>query len=114
MSCRRSRKDQLPWKSSLSTTDEVHDFDRVAFVDERGIEDSPLEDDEVVLDCHAPRVDVERRQQFSDGERAGQVEGIAVQGDCQNCNQPERAFYLNCFIRLFVPAIRAAPVSYMV
>src|SRR5580765_3250211 len=67
----------------LTTADEVHDLDGVAVVEERRIVGGSLEDHEVVLDRHAPRVDVERRQQLGDGQWAGQVERIAVQGNRQ-------------------------------
>src|SRR5215471_5182265 len=72
--------DQLPW---LSPADEVHDLNRIALVEERGVEGGALDDDEIVFDCHAPCVDVERRQQFGDGHRTRQVERIAIQSDRQ-------------------------------
>src|SRR5215831_231577 len=70
----------LPW---LSPADEVHDLDRIALVEERGVEGGALDDDKIVFDRHAPYVDVERRQQLRDGHGTGQVERIAIQSDRQ-------------------------------
>src|SRR5688500_10897566 len=52
--------------SPLTTPDEIDDLDAVALVHERVVEEVPLQDREVVLDSHAPRIDGELRQQVGD------------------------------------------------
>ena len=50
----------------LPAADEIDDLDAVAFVDERHIEQLPLENREIVLDGHATRVNRQPRQQVGD------------------------------------------------
>jgi hypothetical protein len=63
----------------LSAADKIDDLYVIALAHDGGVKHRTLEDDEVVLDGDAARVDVEHRQQFADRERTGKVEGIAVQ-----------------------------------
>src|SRR5882724_875316 len=49
---------------SSSATDKIHDFHRIALVNQRGRERVPLEDHEVELDGHAPPVDLQAREQI--------------------------------------------------
>src|SRR5688572_31722355 len=67
----------------LSAADEVDDLDAVAFVDERHLEHRPLENDEVVLDSHAARINRQPRQQVGDRQRPVKRMGFAVERDQQ-------------------------------
>jgi hypothetical protein len=66
-----------------SAANEVHDFDLVAFAHERAVEGSPFDDDRVVLDRDAARIDVELGQQAAHGDRTGQLERVAIQRNDQ-------------------------------
>src|SRR6266581_4146243 len=63
---------------------EVDDFDFIAFADRRALERVALDDDEVVLDGDAARIDVELSEQRVDAHRCGDFEWIAVHSD-QHC-----------------------------
>src|SRR5262249_4880968 len=65
--------------SCLSTTDEIHDFHLIAVADDDAVECAAPEDDEVVLDGHAARVDRELRQQLRHGDRPDDLVRIAVE-----------------------------------
>src|SRR5713226_6983680 len=76
---------------ALSAPDEVDDLHLIAFADLDRFERPALEHHEVVLDRDAPRVDVEPHEQKTDGQRAGDLERIAVQSDLHVWNDPEPA-----------------------
>lgn len=65
----------------LAAAHEVDDLQRVALADEHLGEPLSLEDREVVLDCHAARIDVQLRQQIGDRDRLLDLEPFAVEGD---------------------------------
>jgi len=65
----------------LAAADEVDDFDLVAVADDHLREPVTLDDGEVVLDGHAPGVDVELFQQGDQGQRLLDLERFAVEGD---------------------------------
>ena len=67
----------------LTAADEVDDFDAVAVADDDLGKALTLEDGEVMLHCHAPRIDVELRQQGDDRHRLVELELFAVQGNNQ-------------------------------
>ena len=70
-----------------AAADEVHDFDLVALHDRRGPEGGALDDQEVALDGHAARIDLEPGEQFGDRERAWNGIRLAVQCDGQSLLQ---------------------------
>src|SRR5688572_20057225 len=70
-------------RHELTTPDEIDDLDAVALVHERVVEEVPLQDREVVLDSHAPRIDGELRQQVGDRPRLVEFVGLAVERDEQ-------------------------------
>src|SRR4029077_4714977 len=63
----------------LSATHEVHDLDVVAVADESGRERGAPDDDQVVLDGNAPRVDVQPFQEFLHRQRLLEIIGIPVE-----------------------------------
>src|SRR3954467_172485 len=73
----------LSYRLGLAAADEVDDLPRVPFVDRRGPQTRPLDDVEIVLHRHAPRLDVELGEQGGNAHRAGQLERVAVQADFQ-------------------------------
>src|SRR5262249_40869528 len=70
-------------RSISSATDEVDDFDLIPFANRRAIQQVALDDDQVVLDRNAARVDVQPREEFGDRQGAGELVCIAVQRDAQ-------------------------------
>src|SRR6478752_5314103 len=70
-------------QAALAAADEVDDLHRVPVVDRRGLVAGPLDDVEIVLHGHAPRLDLELGEQGGNGQRAGELERIAVQPDFQ-------------------------------
>src|ERR1700687_5428951 len=70
-----------PAGPALSAADEVDDLHLIAFADLDRFERPALEHHEIVLDRDAPRVDLEPRKQKTNGQRAGDLERIAVQSD---------------------------------
>src|SRR3954453_9007978 len=68
---------------SRSSPDEIHDLNPVAVVDQRVDEQMPLENRKVVLDGHAPRVDVEPGEQVGNRQRRIELEGLPVEGNAQ-------------------------------
>src|SRR5579872_6505400 len=66
---------------SLSTTDKVDDLYFIALADCGPLEGVFLDDDEVVLDGDAPRIDVERGEQSGDTHGRRNLMRIAVQLD---------------------------------
>ena len=64
-----------------TAADEIDDLDLIALADDGAVERRPFENHEVVFDGDAACVDIERRQQFTDRERTGKIEGIAVQSN---------------------------------
>jgi len=66
-----------------TAANEVDDFDLVVFSDERLIVGPALDDDLVVLDGDAARVDAQLREQGSDGQWSGEFVRIAIQSDLQ-------------------------------
>ena len=67
----------------LTTTNEIHNLDAVAFVDERVGEELPLEDCKVVLDSDPARIDRQLHQQIGDRQRLVEFVGFAVERDAQ-------------------------------
>src|SRR5689334_10487825 len=68
---------------SLAAADEVHDLHFVPFLDARGVVSSALDDDLVVLDSDAARIDAQLREQGGDGERTGELKRLAIQTNRQ-------------------------------
>jgi hypothetical protein len=67
----------------LSATYEVHDFNLVALAHDDLVEGRALEDDQIVFDRYAPRIDRQLREQLAHGDRTGDLVRIAVQNDGQ-------------------------------
>src|SRR5260370_23193087 len=65
----------------LPAADKVDDLDFVALADRRTVERVALEHGQIVLDRHAPGVDLQPRQQFGDRQRTGELMRAAVQRD---------------------------------
>ena len=68
---------------SLSTTDEVDDFDLVTVIDHGRVKGSPLHDHQVVFHRDATGVEVECLYKPAQGERPENFERIAVERDLQ-------------------------------
>jgi hypothetical protein len=67
----------------LSAADEVHDFNLVALAHHDFVESGALEDDQIVLDRHAPGIDVEPGEQLAYGQRTRNFVRVTVQNDGQ-------------------------------
>ena len=65
----------------LPAADEVHDFDLVAFVDGGAIKRVFPDDDEIVLDGHSARIDLQLRQERGDAQGRRDLVRVAVEPD---------------------------------
>jgi hypothetical protein len=72
----------------VKVSDEIDDLDLIAIVDGGRVVGGALDDDQVVLDRDAPRIDLELSQQFTDRQRTGELIGIAVQGNRHRAVRP--------------------------
>ena len=73
-----------PYSSAgQAAPDKVHDLDLVAFADHCRFERGPLQHHEVVLDGHAPCVDLELGEEAGDRQGTGDLEWITVDHDFQ-------------------------------
>jgi hypothetical protein len=61
--------------------DEIHDFHLIALTDDCLVESGALQDDDVVFDRDAARIDVELAEQLGDRQRAAELECFAVQSN---------------------------------
>ena len=68
---------------SLAAADEVHDLHFVPFLEARGLVRPALDDDLVVLDSDAARIDAQLGEQGGDGERTGELIRLAIQTNRQ-------------------------------
>src|SRR5215475_2725738 len=68
---------------SLSASDKIDDFHLIALVNLRGLECSALQDDQVVLDGDASRIDLQLGQQRRYSPWTVDLVGVAVQHDFQ-------------------------------
>jgi hypothetical protein len=68
----------------LAATNKVDDFDPIALLHRSLGECGPLENDEVVLDRYAARIDLQSGEQLAHRDRAGDLEPIAVQEYCHS------------------------------
>src|SRR5262245_31688634 len=68
----------------LPTTNKIHDFDLIAFVNLGAVVERPLHDFEIPFDRNPPRIDIELREQGGNGHRPLEVEPISVQRDRQS------------------------------
>src|SRR5688572_29586547 len=76
------QKSQIPnLKSQLPTTNKIHNLHLIALVDHHLGKAVASDDGEVVLDRHAPRVEVELFEQGNDRKRLLDVERFAVERD---------------------------------
>jgi len=61
------------WPGSVNgataSADEINDFHAIAVADESGHEGMPLENHEIMLDCDAPRVDLQPFEQLLHRQR---------------------------------------------
>src|SRR5262245_26879301 len=67
------------FRPSVPAAYEVHDLDCVAVPHLDGVERGPLQDDQVVLDRDAPRVDFQLSEQRGNSQRPGNLIRVAVQ-----------------------------------
>ena len=88
---------------SLSAADEPHDFDLVALADHRGVVLLTFDDHDVVLDRDDAGIDLELGEQRADGDRAGDLERLAVQSYRQSLLQP--------FLPTVLCSLRAFPIA---
>ena len=65
----------------LPTSDEIHDLHAIAVAHHAGPIRVALEDDEIVFDRNAARVDVQSGEELGKRERAGQVVRLAIERD---------------------------------
>ena len=70
-------------RSLWPSRDEVHDLQLVAVLHHDPVERLAFDDDQVVLDGDAARVDLQLREKIVHGEGAGEVVRLAVQGNPQ-------------------------------
>ena len=64
-----------------AAANKVHDFHTVAVAYERGRERVPFENREIVLDGHAPRVDLEPLEEVVNRQRMFELERFPVERD---------------------------------
>jgi hypothetical protein len=74
----------------LPASDEIHDLDTIAFAHHAVAICVALEDDEIVFDRNAARVDVESGEKFGNRERAGQVVRLAIERDFHLIERTQR------------------------
>src|SRR5258706_8430621 len=72
----------------LASTDKIDDLYLVAVLDGRRRVRVAFDHDEVALDGHAARVDIEARQKRRDRRAARQLVGVAVERDGQRLPSP--------------------------
>jgi len=72
----------------FTPADEIHDLDRIAGLDDRGVVAGTLDDREIVLDGNAAGIDVELGEQRADAQRARNVTRFAV--DAYGQSLPQR------------------------
>ena len=65
----------------LPASDEIDDLHAIAFAHHAGAIQGALEDDLIVFDRNAARVDVESGEELGNRERAGQVVRLAIERD---------------------------------
>src|SRR5262252_6344326 len=66
-----------------AATDEIDDLHVIAVADLDGIKRRALQHSEIVLDGHAPAIELESGEERRDGYRSLKLERVAVKGDLQ-------------------------------
>src|SRR5688572_15336192 len=77
----------MPVLSESTAAHEIHDFDLIAFADDRIVEGRALEDDDVVLHGDAACVNRQAAEQFGHRHRLTELEWFAVQGNDHRTQQ---------------------------
>ena len=62
----------------LPAAHEIDDLHLITFADEGLVEGGALQDDDVMFDCDAARIDIELAEQLGDGQRTAQLERFAI------------------------------------